>query len=113
MSLDLKVKQILMSAHLYYDRGVSVLSDAEFDDLCIEVVDNWDELTAYQQWQLGDPLDLVSTGCGVRLTRAAVGGAEAWYEKMTGKKIETPYEFWPDGESSDNLYSVGYTGVRG
>lgn len=94
MSPDLKARQVLMSAHLYYDRDSPILSDAEFDALCLEVFEDWDELSEFRQWQLGeDPVDIVTTACHVFITEATVGGAEAWHIEKFGHAPEKPYRF--------------------
>lgn len=98
MSPDLKARMVLMSAHLYYDRDSPILSDAEFDALCLEVFEVWDELSEFRQWQLGeDPVDIVTTAHHVFITEATVGGAEAWHLAEIGHAPERPYTFHEKG----------------
>lgn len=107
MTPDLKARKILMSAHLYYDRNCHVLTDGEFDSLCMEIFEEWDELDAFRQWQLGgDPIDIVTTACHVLITRATVGGAESWYESLNGHAPETPYQFHKKGTHEGCQYTT-------
>lgn len=106
MSPDLKARQLLMSAHLYYDRDSPVLSDADFDALCMEVFECWDELSEFRQWQLGDdPVDIVTTACHVFLTQSTIGGAEAWHEAEIGHAPEKPYTFKEKGTREGALFT--------
>lgn len=99
-----------MSAHLYYDRDSPVLSDADFDTLCFDVYEGWDELDAFRQWQLGDDAEaILATACHVRITQAVIDGAESWHEAETGSRPEKPYRFKKKGTHE----GCPYVGVSG
>lgn len=92
MNLDLACRQILMSAYLYYHRNESVISDAENDELIKFVVLNWRDVPE-RYLPLLDPdkagsSALSATTSHCKYTRLVEGGALAWLEKMTGKKLE-------------------------
>lgn len=76
-SVSLVARWVLMLSHLYYDRGVSLVDDATYDDLCAQVADHFDALEEHLQELVEDPEALRSTGMGVYLSRAVIGGAEA------------------------------------
>jgi len=93
-SASLVARWVLMLSHLYYDRGVSLVDDATYDDLCRQTVEAWEELPDHLQQQIDDPDALLATGMGVFLSRATVGGAEA-LARSQGDEL-TPYEFRAD-----------------
>lgn len=91
MSIDLAARQVVMSAHLYYDRGSTVLSDADYDALTERVASGWRDLRPFLRWQLGSPEEILATGAGVKLTLAAIHGADAWHRKVLKRAPELPY----------------------
>ena len=67
---------VLMLAHLYYDRGVSIVDDAEFDAMCEEVADHFGELPEHERTLLGEPETLRHTGMDMLFSRLIVAQAE-------------------------------------
>jgi hypothetical protein len=65
----------LMCAHLYYDRGVSVIDDADFDEMCRELIEVWDKIPEHERVLLGDPDELAHTGQGMAFSSLIVGQA--------------------------------------
>jgi hypothetical protein len=95
-SASIVARWVLMLSHLYYDRGVSLVDDATYDELCRQTVEAWDELPEHLQQQIDDPEALLSTGMGVYLSRQSIAGAEAL---ARSQDVELPpYEFRPDYE---------------
>ncbi len=110
-SLDLKCRQVLMSAYLYYQRNTQVLSDHENDRLCIDVAANY-EMVPLRYKPLLAPFDitgesLVYTSHQCRYTRLVETGALAWlFEKKNevleplghgyyeGKELESDMQLW-------------------
>ena len=92
MSPDLKARRVLMASWLYYEQGVSVISDAEFDQLCADVAEEleWNEamgecdIDPLRVFQLGTAEELRATGCHVWLTYSTVGGAISWWREVSG-----------------------------
>lgn len=82
---------VLMLSHLYYDRGVSLVDDATYDELCRQVAEHFDDLTEHLQVQLGSAEEIAATGMGVLLSRQAVGGAESLAREL-GEELP-PYTF--------------------
>ena len=89
-STDLIGRKFLMSSWLYYTMSESVLNDFEFDDMGVYLSDNWDELSPTMKFLLNNRIDIRSSGFSVNITRATIGGAMAWLEKSTGRKIKSP-----------------------
>jgi len=106
MSPDLKARRVLMSAHLYYDLGSPILSDSEFDALCFEVYEDWDQVSKFHQWQLGDPVELVSSAHHVYLTELTVDAAAAWHISETGHAPQAPYAFKAKGIHEGASYTT-------
>jgi len=67
---------VLMLSHLYYDRNASLVDDDEFDAMCAEVADHYDELPEHEQVMLGDPDELRHTGQGMTFSRLIVAQAQ-------------------------------------
>ena len=95
-SASLVARWVLMLSHLYYDRGLSLVDDATYDELCAQAADHDDELPEHLQQQLDDPEALRSSGMGVYLSRATVAGAEALARSQDEEL--PPYEFVADYE---------------
>ncbi|GEM_PF-6635617 len=83
--MDCYARRVTMTSMLYYGCGLNVISDAEFDDYCKQLVANWHLLTPLRKWCLGTPEELSASGYHCRITQAGVGGAVAWYEKVHGQ----------------------------
>ena len=82
---------VLMLSHLYYDRGVSLVDDAIYDEMCSQVAEHFDNLTEHLQIQLGSAEEIAATGMGVLLSRQAIGGAESLAHEL-GETL-APYDF--------------------
>lgn len=83
MSLDLTARKVVMSSLLYYGWNSPILSDGEYDQMCIDLANDWDQLSAFRQWQLGDdPLDILASGMFVKVTLQAAYGAREWYRSV-------------------------------
>lgn len=86
-SVDLQARKVIMAAYLYYERNVSLLTDAEFDSLSVVVAAELDWLDAMGDCAI-DPVRCVQLGSGdelrvsgyhIRMTQMSVSGACAWY----------------------------------
>lgn len=75
-SASLVARWVLMLSHLYYDRNVSLVDDATYDELCQMVADRWDEIDEAYQTMLGSPEEIRATGSGVLLSRQTIAAAE-------------------------------------
>lgn len=100
---------VLMTAHLYYDRGESLISDELFDALCRRAAEGWDELMPIRQEQLGSAEDILVTAHHVKLTHLSVSAAERVWANAR-KTALTPYTFAPTGKLS---CGTRYTTVKG
>lgn len=93
-SASLVARWVLMLSHLYYDRGVSLVDDATYDELCRQAAESWGKLPEHLQQQIDDPDALLSTGMGVFLSRLTVAAAER-LARSQGEELP-PYEFRAD-----------------
>lgn len=108
-SIDLVARWVLVLSHLYYDRGVSLVDDATYDELCRQVYEHYDELTPFRQMQIGDREAIRSTGMGVFLSWLTIAASErlAW-----GQEIELgPYAI--EFEYECEVTGCGLTTIRG
>lgn len=110
-SADLIARWVLMLAHLYYDRGVSLVDDATYDELSCLVADRWDELSETRQTMLGSPDEIRATGSGVLLSRAAIGAAERLADDL-GVALE-PFQPTFDYELEDDSGSFDLAAIQG
>lgn len=117
---DLKARKLLMAAHLYYDRGISIMADAAYDELSREVADDIVltntgalppdmAIDPVRIWQLGDPQDVRSSGMAFKFTWATIHGAESWYRSTTNMR---PKPFSPRMRWS-NKHKVSACAVTG
>ncbi|UFK26734.1 hypothetical protein [Roseobacter phage RDJL6] len=103
-SIDLKARQVIMAAWLYYEKNVSLVSDAEFDSLCQQVAGELEWLDAMGECeidpvrcvQLGSADELRSSGFHIQVTQASIGGACAWYRSL--RKRSKPLDPGPDAD---------------
>jgi len=93
-----------MAAYLYYERNISLLTDAEFDQLCTVVAGEleWlgamglaggtpDSIDPVRCIQLGSADELRTSGYHIKVTQMAVHGACDWYKsKRRRSKPITP-----------------------
>jgi len=103
-SLDLQARKIIMASYLYYERNISLLTDAEFDQLCVVVAGELEWLDAMDMAggapdsidpvrciQLGSADELRTSGYHIKVTQLSVSGACAWYKsKRRRSKPITP-----------------------
>lgn len=101
-SIDLKARQVIMASWLYYEKNISLISDAEFDSLCQVVVAELEWLDAMGECeidpvrcvQLGSADELRVSGFHIKQTQASIGGACSWYSsKRRRSKPILPGDF--------------------
>ena len=90
-NLDLACRKILMSAYLYYRRGVSVISDAENDRLCTLVSSQWSSVPKHYQHLLdpnsGGAEAILHTTMHCKYTDRVEKGALAWLQEIIGEEL--------------------------
>ena len=86
-SASLVARWVLMLSHLYYDRSVSLVDDATYDELCHLVAERWDELDEPLQTMLGSAEEIVTTGSHVLFSRLTISAAERLAADL-GVKLE-------------------------
>lgn len=110
MSPEKSARWLVMSAYLYYQRNINVLSDGDYDAISEYVADNFDDLSEQMQWQLESPEAIRATGNGIKITKRGESAAIAWYEETVGKipqdSIPIPYKSWKKSKKYDCYYSV-------
>lgn len=84
MTLRLKYVQYLMSSYLYYHEDTQVLSDAEYDQLCKDLLAGW-ETFDHQHKHLVTKEDLAAgTGFGIRkYPLILISAALSWHRQST------------------------------
>lgn len=108
---DRKARMFILASHLYYDLGVSIMSDSEFDFLGREVAYNWSVLSSARKFTLGgDPTSLVYTGCCVKITLWVVEAAKSWAAENK-INLEKHYVFAPN--SFSKKFNLPYCGIIG
>lgn len=86
LTLNQKFVQYLMSSYLYYHEDCHVLGDCQFDALCKELLDNWDDIT-HPHKHLTTREDLAAgTGFAIKFPLLVVGAARAWYRQATSQR---------------------------
>lgn len=82
MTPSLGARKLIMAAYLYYRRASPIIDDNQYDRLAEGVAARFDRLDPIIQWQLGSPLDIVTTGSHIKITRASEAGAIAWHRDV-------------------------------
>lgn len=100
---------VLFLTHLYYDRGLSLVEDADYDQMCQELIEHWDDIPEHEQIMLGAPEELRHTGMGCAFSLAIIGQAEQ-LAKDLGEKAG-PYTF--KTQYRCECCGCRLTGVRG
>ena len=78
LTIDTTARRVLMAAYLYYRHDTSIMSDGEFDEMCLRLARRWFVLDPFLKWQLGSAHDLGSGGAHLKITQACEGGALSW-----------------------------------
>jgi hypothetical protein len=89
MTLNQKFVQYLLSSYLYYVEGRSVLTDSEFDALCKELLDRWDEVD-HRHKHLTSREDLeAGTGYAIQYPSIVIGAARHWWYAKNPQALQT------------------------
>jgi hypothetical protein len=88
MTLNQKFVRYLLSSYLYYVEGRSILTDSEFDALCKELLERWDEVT-HRHKHLTSREDLeAGTGYAIQYPSIVIGAARHWWYATNGVPTE-------------------------
>lgn len=93
-SIDLKARQIIMASWLYYEKNISIISDAEFDALCQEVADDLEwfemmgesEIDPVRRIQLGSADQLRASGFHIKVTQLSIYAACSWFKSKNRRR---------------------------
>lgn len=80
--LDFIVRRVIMSAWLYYECNVNVVSDGQYDEWSNIVADNWDRVDPFRKKQMGSPDEIRSSGSHIKHTSLSTDGAMSWYKSL-------------------------------
>jgi hypothetical protein len=83
------VPYYLMSCFLYYKKNTNVLSDQEFDQLCHQLIDQWDNIE-HPHKKFINKGDLVAqTGFNLKYPKIVQVAALGWQEEWDKKEEKT------------------------
>jgi hypothetical protein len=92
----LKARKYVMASYLYYRAGESIMSDHEFDQLCRDLADEFEEIPAdyirvhnIEKTMLAE----AQSGFDLRYTIMSIWAAAAWFKDITGRKIELDFSY--------------------
>lgn len=83
-SLPSRFSIYLMSCYLYYEEDVHVLSDTQFDNLCKELLDHWDEFEHPHKHLITTEDLKAGTGYAIKYPLMVIGAARQWYRSQMG-----------------------------
>ena len=109
---DCAARWVIMLSHLYYDRDVSLVDDAEFDRLCAFAADRWDEVSSIRQWQLESPEAIRASGFHIKITQLGVAAAERLWSSRNPRTPLRPYQFTPKG-GPHPVFQCLHTSLKG
>lgn len=79
----------LMSCYLYYKKNEQVLTDKEFDDLCRELYEKWEQLDHPHKKLINKELLLANTGYSIIFPNIVKQSAFDWLEETKNKSKNT------------------------
>ena len=66
-----------MYSYAYYKEGESLIEDAEFDQMCKDLIDNWDKIEHYHKHLIDLDSLRAGTGYDIKYPNRVVGAAIA------------------------------------
>jgi len=79
---NLALAWYLMSCYLYYKRNLNVLSDEQFDMLCLYLLETWDEITHPHKTLITKEDLEAGTGYSIRYPYIIEHAANDWVRAM-------------------------------
>ena len=94
--ISLVARLVILSSAAYYGLDTPLVSDAQFDEWCRRLHDEWDDLDEITRWKLGDPHSIHTSGFHIRCSDADLGGLAAWLQskKMLRYRLAVPTSCW-------------------
>jgi hypothetical protein len=108
-SPDHKAATIIIASLLYYSFDLSMMPDAEFDELCQEVAKDWKHLDPLRRWQLGSAEEIKASGFAAKTTQLTLSWAITEAERLKGTRRFRVYHSIPWRFSK--RHSVHWLGV--
>lgn len=95
-SISLVSRLVILSSIAYYGLDTPLVTDAQFDEWCRRVHDEWDDLDPITQWKLGDPHSVHTSGFHIKCSDTDLGGLVAWLKdkKMFRWRLMVPAGAW-------------------
>ncbi len=75
----------LMSSYLYYKKNLNILSDIDFDSVCLRLVQEWDDIEHVHKRLLDLDSLQAGTGYDVGYTQMIEMAATQWYDRWLEK----------------------------
>jgi len=86
--INRKFIEYLMSSCLYYEEDAHVLSDYQYDVLCKELLEGWDDVDHYHKHLITKEDLQAGTGYAIKYPLIVVGAARLWHRQCV-KSRET------------------------
>lgn len=92
------ISEYLINSYIYYEKGESIIQDSEYDEICIELLERFEEIEtcSHPHKQLIDKNSLEATTgydlVGLFPLIVQTAGNQLIYEKNNPKKIEKVIE---------------------
>ena len=85
---NMLVPYYLMFSYAYYQENESLISDAEYDQICKDIITNWSEITHWHKPLINLESLKAGTGYDIRYPERVVNGALALIKKIKLNKRE-------------------------
>lgn len=76
MSLNQKVSWYLMSSYAYYEKDISLFSDKVYDQICQDLLKDFDKIEHIHKHLLDKDLLKCGSGFGIKFPLRVIGAAE-------------------------------------
>lgn len=107
LSADYLARKVIVHSFLYYVLDAPVISDGEYDRLCLIVAKRWGELHADRQWALGSPDQIRATGHHIKFSSHAVAAALNYHKYNTGEILRNyPTAIWHERRNGTSFVTA-------
>lgn len=99
-SLSLVAKMSVVASMAYYGLDETLVTDGQFDEWCLRLHDEWDDLDPVTQWKLGDPHSIHTSGFHIKCSDLDLRGLLVWlkFKKRYRYRLAVPTACWKINE---------------
>lgn len=74
---NMLIPRYLMYSYLYYEKNISLISDSEFDNICKDLLENWDNINHMHKHLISRESLEAGTGYDIEYTSMIISSANS------------------------------------